>query len=250
MSHWYDDQGRPVYTVLRSDGKGQRPTTLRDAKKLNLDPGVTTIIAVAASPGLEKWKSDQLAYAFLNYPKFHNETSETYTKRMFLQSQSLASKAAEEGVKIHDQLEMYFTHKQEVEGVSSFIVPVADFVSGLNKDAGGWVAERSFSHELGFGGKIDILQQEASIIIDYKTKDKNREYFETHDMSFDNHAMQLAAYREGAGMSTASCYNIFISTQEPGLIQVKKWSEPELVRAWEMFKCLLKYWQVCNRIRT
>jgi len=53
--HWYTKDGEPAYTIERADGKGFRNTTLRDAKKLGLLPSVTTILGVAAKPGLQNW---------------------------------------------------------------------------------------------------------------------------------------------------------------------------------------------------
>ena len=50
--HWYGQDGSPQYTVTAKDGQ-QRPTTLRDARKFNLVPSVTTVLKVAAKPGLD-----------------------------------------------------------------------------------------------------------------------------------------------------------------------------------------------------
>ncbi len=61
--HWYTQEGKPAYTVVGSNGK-VRNTTLRDAKKLKLLPSVTTVMSVAAKPGLEAWKQQQLLLMF------------------------------------------------------------------------------------------------------------------------------------------------------------------------------------------
>ena len=45
--HWYTRSGEPMYTVKANNGQ-QRNTTLRDARKYDLVPSVTTIINVAA----------------------------------------------------------------------------------------------------------------------------------------------------------------------------------------------------------
>ena len=44
--HWYTRDGVPVHTQPKADGKGERPTTLRDARKLAFLPSVTTILKV------------------------------------------------------------------------------------------------------------------------------------------------------------------------------------------------------------
>ena len=56
--HWYDREGNPAYTVIGKNGK-PRGTTLRDARTLNLCPSVTTILGVAARPGLDCGNSNR-----------------------------------------------------------------------------------------------------------------------------------------------------------------------------------------------
>jgi hypothetical protein len=58
-SHWYFPDGTPLHDVPRADGKGTRPTSLRDARKLGLFPSVTNVLGVIANPGLSAWKMEQ-----------------------------------------------------------------------------------------------------------------------------------------------------------------------------------------------
>ena len=51
--HWYQADGTPAYEIVGANGK-MRPTTLRDARKLNLYPSVTTIIRLMDAPGLDR----------------------------------------------------------------------------------------------------------------------------------------------------------------------------------------------------
>ena len=60
--HWYDRDGKPAYTVIGKNGK-ERNTTLRDAREKDLVTSVTTILKVAAAPGLERWKQEQVLLA-------------------------------------------------------------------------------------------------------------------------------------------------------------------------------------------
>ena len=57
--HWYTQEGEPMYTIIGANGK-ERNTTLRDAKKENLVPSVTTILGMIAKPSLENWKINQI----------------------------------------------------------------------------------------------------------------------------------------------------------------------------------------------
>jgi hypothetical protein len=107
----------------------------------------------------------------------------------------------------------------------------------------GWIAERAFGHELGFGGKVD-LHSPQGVVIDIKTK----EFTDPAKVdAYDEHLMQLAAYRVGLGMPEARCANVFVSRSVPGLTRVVEWSQEDLERGWKMFAALLNFWQLKNQ---
>jgi hypothetical protein len=58
--------------------------------------------------------------------------------------------------------------------------------------------------------------------------------------------MQLAAYRHGLEVPHARCANVFVSRTHPGLIKIVEWPEDELVKGWEMFQALLRFWKLKN----
>jgi hypothetical protein len=107
------------------------------------------------------------------------------------------------------------------------------------------VSEKSFACELGFGGKLDLCTFDGDgIVIDFKTK----EFTDPAKVdAYDEHLMQLAAYRLGLNLPQARCANVFVSVTEPGLCVTKEWSEDDLERGEEMFYHLLKYWQAKNK---
>jgi hypothetical protein len=39
---------------------------------------------------------------------------------------------------------------------------------------------------------------------------------------------------------------VFASRTHPGLVKVMEWPEEELVKGWEMFQCLLRFWKLKN----
>jgi hypothetical protein len=111
-----------------------------------------------------------------------------------------------------------------------------------------WLTERSFASSLGFGGKVDLYTEAdqyapVGIVLDAKTKD-----FGPDDKvdAYDENLLQLAAYRHGLHLPHARCANVFCSRTHPGLVKVVEWSEEELVKGWEMFQCLLRYWKLKN----
>jgi len=80
-------------------------------------------------------------------------------------------------------------------------------------------------------------------VIDIKTK-----AFGPQDdpQGFDEHLMQLAAYRSGLILPEANCANVFVSTTHAGLVSLFEWTKADVERGWLMFESLLKYWQAKN----
>lgn len=235
--HWYTRSGEPAYTVQTKTGT--RSTTLRDARKLNLVPSVTTVLNVASKPALELWKQKQLLLAALTLPKIDSETEEVYIERILTDAKEEGRAAADTGTEIHNAIESFYlgipstAYSEHVKATVDHILAVF----GTQP----WIPERSFAHELGFGGKCDLHSNvDDGIILDVKTK--------TGDLkdvgAYDDHIMQLAAYRVGLGLPRAQCANVFVSRTHPGLVRIIDHSEEDTSRGWEMFTHLLKYWQL------
>jgi hypothetical protein len=110
--------------------------------------------------------------------------------------------------------------------------------------------EKSFAHPLGYGGRVDIHKREllnsSGYVGDFKTKE-----FTEADLprTWDSHAIQLAAYREGLGMSSARCAIIYVSTSVPGLTHLCELSQDELERGWDIFELQVQLWQIVNNYK-
>ena len=98
--HWYDHEGKPMYTIVGVNGK-ERNTTLRDAKKEGFVPSVTTIIGIAAKPSLENWKITQALEASLTVDQNDLE----YINKCKYAGREVGMKAAKQGTKIHAMIE-------------------------------------------------------------------------------------------------------------------------------------------------
>lgn len=246
-THWYDkNNGDPVYEVPYADpSKGNRPTTLSDARKLGLVPSVTGIIDMADKPALVTWKANQILDAAWMYRKTNIE-EKLWKGMVRKQSEKIGKDSAALGNKIHNAIEHVLTTpnippkeivahclKQYIDEPLRTIMEDRFFPH---------ISEKSFSHKDGFGGKVDLHGKD--FVLDFKTKDK--EWAEGDKLAYDGHCMQLAAYREGLGMPNAKCYNLFISTKKPGLVYLHEWTEAEMQRGWKMFQCLLNYWKLVN----
>jgi len=246
--HWYGQDGSPQYTVKAKDGS-DRPTTLRDARKFNLVPSVTTVMKIMAKPGLEVWKNEQLLLAALTLPKRPDESEKDFIARIVFDSKETGKQAAERGTRIHESIEKWYGGNKKVEHpeiAKAFEETV--FNHFKTHPFQPWKTERSFSSNLGFGGKVDMYCEPdesapTGIVIDAKTKD-----FGPEDKveGYDEHVMQLASYRYGLNLTHARCANVFVSRTHIGLIKVVEWSEEDLLKGWEMFKCLLQFWKLKN----
>jgi hypothetical protein len=242
--HWYTRDGTPAYTVKSRDGS-ERPATLRDARKLGLVPSVTSIISCCAKPGLERWKLDQMMHAALTLPRLDKEPEEKWIERVWADSRETAKKAAERGTAVHAAIQGAYEGKAFTGSLFFHVDGAMKAVETLKPITGSWTAERSFSCDMGFGGKVDLSCGNA--VLDFKTK----EFGEDADLkTWDEHSMQLAAYRYGLGMPEARCAIVYVSVTNPGLAKLLEIPEAELQRGWEMFVYLLGYWKAKNKFHS
>lgn len=241
--HWYAKDGTPAYTVVGKNGQN-RATTLRDARQLSLVPSVTTILAVAAKPALDLWKQQQVLLSALTLPKVDGETEEDYIARILKDSKETGKKAAERGTHIHACIQSYFEQKP----VKEHLELAKAVEEALKAEFGNrlWICEKPFAHELGFGGKCDMFSAgnvhdfKDAIVVDIKTKEGDLDKVQ----AYDEHAMQLAAYRVGLGWPDAICANVFVNTT--GQVKIFRHDPADANKAWKMFKHLLEYWQLKN----
>lgn len=248
--HWYGRDGSPAYTVLGKNGQ-PRNTTLRDARSHDLVPSVSGILNVAAKPGLDTWKQQQVLLAALTLPRQESESEENWLERVMMDSKQTGRVAAERGTAIHAIIQEYFEGKV-VNEYAAMCDAVKEAIDGhFGKIL--YVPEVSFAHQLGYGGKADLIAQAApnfdGVCIDFKTK-------ETEDISavdvYAEHGMQLAAYREGFKMPKARCANVFVGYKMVGGnvvftgVKVIEHDPINLDRYWLMFTKLLEFWQLKN----
>lgn len=233
-THWYTKDGLPAYQVKGKNGK-MRNTTLRDARTEGYLPSVTTIIGCAAKPGLDRWKQEQVLLAALTTERIVGESENEYLARIMDDSREQGRKAAERGTAIHESIERFYSdrsvkiHQDHIRAVESTLT--AHFACSE------WIAEKSFASTFGFGGKTDLCA--PGIVVDIKTKEFSKDKLPE---AYDEHLMQLAAYREGLEMPDARCANLFVSSSTPGLVHLVEWTQDDLERGWLMFEGLMSYW--------
>jgi hypothetical protein len=239
--HWYHKDGTPCYEVMAKASNRLRPTTLRDARKLGLVPSVSGIIKVAAAPALENWKVKRALRTALEWPPI--EDTEEWIDLVIAKAEAEGRETADLGSAIHACIEKH------LRGEQYDMQAYGECVRGALAEFDGWAGldgnkpEKSFAHHLGYGGKCDL--HKPGFVCDFKSKDFDESWRPT---TWDNHAMQLSAYREGFNMPSARCAIVFVSTTSKGLTRLVEVAENELAKGWRMFQALLTYWYEKNEL--
>jgi hypothetical protein len=234
--HFYTQTGEPAYRIIGKNGT-ERNTTLRDAREHNLVPSVTTISGLLAKPGLSNWLQQQVLLAALTLPRAEGESEENWLQRVMSDAKSTGREAADRGTRLHGVLEDFYRGKNY-----DFPEFVARVHTALETHFGAnhiWEAERSFASN-GYGGKVDLIS--ANIVVDFKSKEGDL----SKVTPYHEQIMQLAAYRQGLGLPTARCANIYFT--ESGDVRLIEHSEEDLSSAWECFQYLLAYYKKKNNI--
>ena len=242
--HWYDEQGNTAYTTISKSGK-IRPTTLADAKKNNLYPSVTTVLGVANKGlGLQRWMQQQAILAALTLPRLDGEEESDWLSRVLSDSKAQGKDAAARGTAIHNIIESFFDGIL-LESVPTYCRNVENALQAAY-GARAWLPEVSASHtELKFGGKVDLYAKADKIkgvppvVVDFKTKEVPLDKV----VPYDEHIMQMAAYRELLGLEGAKCGIMFVNglTNEVKLCEIP---EDELQKGLKCFFHLLRFFQL------
>ena len=244
--HWYDKDGTPKHWVESKNGT-KRGTTLRDARKLNLVPSVTSVLDIMAKPGLDRWKINKTIEASMSLHRGDFEDDDSLSKRILHESKREVEEASQRGVRIHDLLESFFkTGTIPDDEEDQAIVRSVQSLIQVNCGEQEWVSEQTFAHEKGYGGMIDLHCKETpdispAWVIDFKTKES---FTDAKTVAYDSMGYQLAAYREGLGYDPfARIANVFISASNPGHTIFHEWSGEDHGRFTRIFGHALELWK-------
>jgi len=103
------------------------------------------------------------------------------------------------------------------------------------------VAENSFCHVKGYGGKVDLHSKD--VVIDFKTKDFGPD--DKPPRAFPEQIMQLAAYRVGLGLDAhTELANVYVSRSHPWLVHVVRHKPADALHAEKSFFAILNTWQI------
>ncbi len=255
QSHWYRrSDGAAVYEVPMTSKAGMRRTNLKDARKLDLVPSVTSILKVMAAPGLEIWKAQQLLQAALTLPKKQGESLDAYAERIVEDSKAQGIAASSRGKQLHTAIEdyihqkccdMYSPWKQHLQKLATTLQQ-----HGIDIHAG--QPEHSFASQIGglwYGGKIDYHTQTFPgpgnrVLLDFKSKDL---IVPKKQLVYEEHAMQIAAYGYGLfGNLNFRGLNVFVGVDDLE-IRVHEHPPEDLERGLAMFGDVLSFWHRKNK---
>lgn len=257
-SHWYYQDGKPCYELPKKDGKGMKVPTLADARKLNLLPGVSTILRVLHKEALVQWLVEQACLAILTSPRLPGEKDDDFTKRILsterVQDQE-SQIARDRGTEIHDGLDLLAKGQPAPEAIMPWIKPAYDAISKYGDVVS---TELSIAGD-GYGGRVDLIQKSPETIWIWDWKSTKKLPDPKKGGAWKEHLIQTGAYAKAIekklSKSTAAIPkirtgNVYISTINQGEFVVCEHEDsPESNWAKtfeEGFKPLVSYWQWAN----
>lgn len=239
-SHFYTQDGKPLYQVEKKDGSGMRPFTLSDARKMNPRPlpSVTTILKTLHREALVQWRVEQACLSVLTAPRKEAEELDAFVERVLheeRQQDQEAKTAADLGTRIHKALEDELSGRVAEHEMLPWIEPVWEFLNGLGCKS--CESEKIIVGD-GYAGRVDLIQDlpDKRMVWDFKTTRK------VPKTAYWEHQMQCAAY--GWADCAHKTGNIYISTSNPGEFVVCE--HTNLERSFRAFEHILKYWQMAN----
>jgi hypothetical protein len=241
-SHWYTRTGESMHEVIAKTSGLPRPTTVADARKLNLIPSVTNVLGMKAKPALITWLQDNAIHAALNTPRKPGEAEADWHTRITEESDKTGSEAAAWGTLIHEQCEQFATG-----GAFMGTGEILDYVAGYEvwhraNVAQTIDAEKSVVGDIGYAGRLDLhamMLDGRRAVIDVKSqklKGKPKGNF------YPEWVMQLAAYADclrEPGDPLPLLISVIIPSDVPGPVQVKVWDNgEEALKAFHACFCL------------
>ena len=252
-SHWYFPDGTPLHDVPRADGKGERPTSLRDARKLGLFPSVTNVLGVISNPGLAAWKQEQAILAALTLPRHEDEPLDDFARRVVTDMASEVKSAADRGSAVHAAIEGY---------AQGGWLPEDKEIARLFEPARQWfdaeviqvhsVEIAAGNPEWGYAGRVDLVATLRSsgrpTVIDFKTQKTRRDKAGNFKpLLHDTWPLQLEAYRQALicrdkGLADAAIASVVIGSTEPVPVVVKVWDDADKAGFFRAFLAARDLW--------
>lgn len=241
-SHWYSQDGNPHHEVEMKTKPGEfRPTTVGDARKLNLLPSVTNVLGVVAKPELDAWKQSQAVLAALTLPRIDGESDDDFADRVVRDATQQVKDAALRGVKIHHAVESWLTMRR-VDVCVSVERLFTPFIEWSDKNILNVLSAEQTVIGDGYAGRYDVYAELRGIglaIVDIKSRKRgaNGKF-----MLYDADDMQLAAYQAPFG-NRPRRVSILIDSNEPSEPFMHVWPAEKDDAAYKAFLGAFEAWK-------
>ena len=252
MGHYYDEAGNPRHTYQNDKGK-IIPMRFPRVATENLFPSVSTVIHDTLANGqiieYAKRQVAEAAWIRVGDGCSCEEDKEPWIERVLEASKTDKDEAADLSTAIHANIESFIAgasyqpeHEVHIESVKRFMAE--NHVEVLK-------AEHAFSDkDYGYGGTIDLACKVNGLccIVDWKSRRTKPE--DKKLKPYESHPLQIAAYAQAyfgllSGDEPIGC-NVYLSTTEPGRMDVCWYSAEELRHEFTKFSHLLSYWQMAR----
>jgi len=241
-SHWYHRDGSACHEIIAKSSGLPRPTTVKDARQLDLIPSVTNILGMKAKPALITWLQDNAILSALNTPRNPGEPEDQWHSRIAEESNKIGREAAEWGTLIHEQCEQFATG-----GAFMGTGEILQYVEGYEKWHRCNVAqtidsEKSVVGSIGYAGRLDLHAMMCNgrrAVVDLKSQKLRGK----PGKFYCEWVMQLAAYGDclrEPGDALPDLISVIIPSDAPGPVQVKVWDNGEA--GLKAFKACFDLW--------
>lgn len=230
---------------------------LRDARKHNAFPSVTTILKERSNPALERWKMGHLFDTILVNKRKKGEPEEAYRGRIAELCSKKGDDAADFGTRLHDALDIYPQLSLEAD--------LHPYVDAFGPSYDRIVKQRICSEimladtDIGVAGRTDLIadtHEWGLAVIDYKTskfRDGKPSFWSSYQLQL---AFYAKAYQKKMGLAEApAIVNCGINSESPCEPVWKAYTKAEQEQAYAEFLSTAylwfatkKYWPATNGV--
>ena len=252
MGHYYDEAGNPRHTYQNDKGKIISMRFPRVATE-NLFPSVSTVIHDTLANGqlIEYAKRQVAEAAWLKIGEGLTSLDEkqAWVDAVLEASEADKDEAADLGTAIHASIQNHLAGEDYNKEHDQYILPVGRFLKENHVEL--FKVEHTFADvDYGYGGTIDLACKVNGLccIVDWKSRRTKPE--DKKLKPYESHPLQIAAYAQAyfgllSGDEPIGC-NVYLSTTEPGRMDVCWYSAEELRNEFTKFSHLLSYWQMAR----
>lgn len=259
MSHYYDPKtGKPCHYQPKKKGGGLRPTTIADARKLGLLPSVSTILGALHKEKLVQKMMEKIILTMqqvvLKDDGYIHARDDAGLVADIKEAAFADWGAAQDlGTRIHKAIELNMGPAGLVpeDDLAPYVLPAVKAVNDLGLKVAASEAVVVNAAE-GYAGTTDLVGwvEGKEAVLDFKsTKTTPGKPVE----GWDSQVMQLAAYHHAYWgdlprmvENERRAYNVYISTNEPGRVDVLKRTADELADGYEAFLHVCGIWRYLN----